>query len=1299
MTIAAVNDAPTLTNDTASTNEDTPVTVNVLSNDRDVDGNPLTVTTATAPNGTVVINANGTLTYTPNANYNGTDTISYTVSDGQGGTSTATVSVTIAAVNDAPVVSKPSAATLSEEGLSGALADTQGDSDQTNQTTTSGTVVFSDIDSASFSVTLQAPAGSYTSGGQAVTWSLSSDAKTLIGSAGGSEVLRATINNNGQYTVTLSKSLDHAQAGSEDVLSLDLGVRVNDGTNTVSTTLTVNVEDDSPVATQSMVSSSSAQNTNVMMVLDVSGSMTSASVIAGKSKLQMLQESAYNLLDQYSAMGTTMVRIVTFSDVGTAQGSSWVSVSAAKTLIGNLAAGGYTNYDSALLTAESAFNTTAGKLSGAKNVSYFLTDGDPTKSADWDGSGPLGSQNGIQAGEEALWKDFLVANKITSYAYDIDGTVNMAEMNPIAYDGVTNTNMDGNRLTSLDGMNPAIQGSLLTGGGFGADGGHVQSVTLDGVTYTYNASTNNISGTNNTSISGNNLIVSTARGETITVNMLTGDYSHIRNNTATVGVTATAEAAPTVSAGSNGLLGLIGVSALNLLNLGNANSFSASDVNNNLKEVSVSYSSAQGVNLGSGKPFVYSTSLATELGINVTLTDSWSSSRHLSSGTYSIKLTAADGGTLDNLKINEFLTSVRPHPDALLDVNLLSGFSISAKDAAGNVASSGGASLLNLNLLSTTAAQEGVIQGSASAETLTRTGIATRGERLYGMGGNDSITGGSYSDLIRGSSGNDTLNGGAGNDLLIGGANDDVLTGGAGRDVFRWESGNQGIAGTPAVDTITDFDTAPLANGGDAIDLSNLLKGEAMANGQSLNLSNYLHFEKVGADTILHISSNGGYVTGYASNQTDQKIIFKNVDLMGTNLTDVQIINNMLAAGKLVVDTAIIGKNYNMGSYTDLQFTLVDKDGDTASGTVRFDPTGKNTLASGTANVAPDVALKGSLLNVDALNLIQLGARQAFSASDRNNNLSRVDIRYQALIGLGVFTLMASQALATELGLKITVSNDPGLLGLVDPSSQLTITALDGGVIDNQAVNELLGTVTFQQNGALGVVSADVLNATTITATDSLGLQSSKTIGSLVDLNLLNSSPAARGIVEGTDSANTHTGTSGEDRLYGHAGNDTLQGAAGNDLLAGGSGNDSLYGDEGNDLLIGGTGNDQLFGGAGEDVFMWREGDAGTAGSPNADVVNDFNPDSDHLDLSDLLVGEENHLSDLSGYLQVDTTTSTLQISSTGALGANGTNADLTIQLKNGGSPLDLSAYGSTSSDIIKNLVSGSDPLLRIDQH
>ncbi len=56
-----------------------------------------------ATNGTVVVNAGGTFTYTPNANFNGADSFSYTITDADGDVSTATVSFNVGAVDDLPV--------------------------------------------------------------------------------------------------------------------------------------------------------------------------------------------------------------------------------------------------------------------------------------------------------------------------------------------------------------------------------------------------------------------------------------------------------------------------------------------------------------------------------------------------------------------------------------------------------------------------------------------------------------------------------------------------------------------------------------------------------------------------------------------------------------------------------------------------------------------------------------------------------------------------------------------------------------------------------------------------------------------------------------------------------------------------------------------------------------------------------------------------------------------------------------------------------------------------------------------
>ena len=89
------NPAPTAVDDEASTDENRPVILSVMDNDFDIDGDPINVTDAIAPNGTITINADNTITYLPNLGFVGMDVLTYTIDDGNGGTSTASIEIEV----------------------------------------------------------------------------------------------------------------------------------------------------------------------------------------------------------------------------------------------------------------------------------------------------------------------------------------------------------------------------------------------------------------------------------------------------------------------------------------------------------------------------------------------------------------------------------------------------------------------------------------------------------------------------------------------------------------------------------------------------------------------------------------------------------------------------------------------------------------------------------------------------------------------------------------------------------------------------------------------------------------------------------------------------------------------------------------------------------------------------------------------------------------------------------------------------------------------------------------------------
>ena len=123
-----------------------------------------------------------------------------------------------------------------------------------------------------------------------------------------------------------------------------------------------------------------------------------------------------------------------------------------------------------------------------------------------------------------------------------------------------------------------------------------------------------------------------------------------------------------------------------------------------------------------------------------------------------------------------------------------------------------------------------------------------------------------------------------------------------------------------------------------------------------------------------------------------------------------------------------------------------------------------------------------------------------------------------------------------------------------------------------------------------------------------------------------------------TDGRGAVAGGSGGDWMHGGAGDDTLDGGPGSDTLLGGSGDDALLGGDGYDVLLGGAGNDTLSGGAQDDTLIGGSGADIMIGNVGADifvfetvsdsviggdedVITDFEPGTDRLDLSALASG------------------------------------------------------------------------------
>ncbi|MDR9865094.1 retention module-containing protein [Pseudomonas baetica] len=543
-----VDDLPTAKPDTGSVAEGGTVNVSVLGNDiSGADGAASVVgvragsNTGTSAVGGLNSNINGaygylTLDAAGNAVYHSnpnsvsppgaTDTFTYTIRDSDGDESTTTLTINVAdsklvASVDQDVTVYEKALDLTKDGADLAPGTVTGSDPSNTGETATGTLV-----------------GAVTGGAGAITY-------TLVGSATGTYG-QIQLNADGTYTYTLTSSPKTSPNANDgpNTLSESFTYKATDALgNSTTSTLVVNIVDDVPKAVASDRSVAAVEiDSNLLIVLDISGSMADASGVPGLSRLALAKQAISALLDKYDDLGDVKVQLVTFSSNATDRTSVWVDVATAKTILAGLTAGGGTNYDAAVAVMQTAFNT-SGKLTGAQNVGYFFSDGKP-------------NEGDINAADEAALKNFLDANNIKNYAIGLGSGVSNANLDPLAYDGISHTNTNAVVVTDLNQLNSVLSGtvqgapvtgSLLgEGGTFGADGGFIKSIVVDGTTYTYDPKANGgqgslvpSGGVNHGTFNtvNNTLSIATNNSGTLLINLDTGEYTYTSQKTTAVVIT------------------------------------------------------------------------------------------------------------------------------------------------------------------------------------------------------------------------------------------------------------------------------------------------------------------------------------------------------------------------------------------------------------------------------------------------------------------------------------------------------------------------------------------------------------------------------------------------------------------------------------------------------------------------------------------------------------------------------------------------------------------------------------------
>ncbi|WP_237149744.1 DUF5801 repeats-in-toxin domain-containing protein [Metapseudomonas otitidis] len=1155
--VAAVNDAPVAVNDTFSTTEDNAVTITSAGlfgsdgtgplNDSDVDSGSFAniKVTQLATDGVLKLDgvavtlnqvitiadiAAGKLVFVPDGNENGAPyaTFQYQVSDGSLYSNTATVTINVAAVNDAPQLD------LDGNDSSGVV----GTGYQTTYTEGTPAVAIADIDTQVTDI----DSSNIVSATIVLTNAQAGDVLSFGGLPPGiSGAVDTSVA--GKITVTLTGSASQAAyesaieavrysstSNNPSTTPRNVTVVVNDGaanSNVAQTKINVVAVDNGPDAKDDVASvvEGHGQDFNVVFVLDFSGSIDNTEL---NQMLSAVRQAGSELFDGTS--GHVQLQIVAFSSTATSY-APVTSVEAFSALIASLnpAEGGTRPFaDGTDFTA--GIQETMGvyqPIAGWSNQVVFISDGNPNEQT---GSGG----NSLTDATSTAWNNFVDNNGINVTTVGIGDGINTARLQDVDLDGqgsplsvsgfgqlvdallgqVVGGDVTGNVLKGSDGV-----AGTADDDSYGPDGaGYIKSITIGSITYTWNGSST-ITPSSGSPISGNQLTgIDTPLHGKLTFNFATGAWSYVAPEGLTANVTEHFSYTLVDSDGTPDSANLT-------INVIDANSPPAGadatlslleDTSHVLTAANFGFSDSDGNSLAAVK--------ITTLPTAGTLLLNGSA---ISAGTF---VSAAD------LAAGKLVFS----PAANANGNGYATFTFQVQDNGGTA--NGG---VNLDPNPNTITFNVTPVNDAPTADISRL--------TYSIGEKSSLTlsgtGMSVGDVDGGS------------DLR-------TVTLAVAQGALTVSAGNSGVT------NITGNGTSQVTFRGTLTQLNNLLGGIDTGPGSAGSISFLASTNTAAAVALMLMINDAGAIGGGA-------------------LT--------------AVDTATIN------------VTLVN-DAPTLTGDSLI-----TNVASGVTVPVPEWALLYNDTDPDTstLHISAVGSASGMTASLTAGVVSVTDT---GTLG-GSFSYTAESATAS-----VSLTRD-------------TDGILDGNNSDNLLVDGLPGGHTLNGNGGndvlLGNDGDDTLNG---------GAGNDLLVGGSGNDYLDGGSGTdTAGYQDATAGVNVSLGITGQQNTGG-AGLDTLvnienlTGSNFNDTLTGNSGANVLSGLAGNDTLIGAGGNDTLTGGDGADTFKWLLGDTGTT------HITDFTKGVDALDLSQLLTGEQANVGSLSQYLTFSFgTNTTITVDSNGS--------------------------------------------------